>query len=287
MLTFKFFGTAGWLLYLAVFLMGCSMHSYRLSGHSTTQEVALLDSLAVAVVDSIHQDFDRTLVLLAKAESTALDSMAKSATALSPTIQKSQRDYQALRNKYKTVFQQMQKFRSFGGNSVFSDDDVSVSTDKLLKEIAGRFYKGRAFSLETEANIRDFIKRELAPLEDQISRQRRRVNQLKRSQAGKSDAKEEIAIEFAKKRKDLVDDTNLEILSKLSARSILKTTVKTDGTFMFQNVVAGKYYLHGGVSDSLGYIVPLDVRAHTFQELKQGAGENILIASIDKRAENE
>lgn len=281
MLNFKFLGTAGWISYLAVFLMGCSQVSYKLSGQSSTKEVALLDSLAVAVVDSIHKDFDRTLVLLDKAESAVLDSMAKSASALSPSIQKSQRDLQALRNKYKTVFQEMQKFRSFGGNPVFSEEDQSVNTDKLLKEIAGRFYKGRAFSLETEANIRDFIRRELSPIEDQISKQNRRVYQLRRSQAGKTDAKEEIATEFAKKRRELVLATNHEILNCLSSRSITTTPVNSDGKYTFTRVAVGQYYLHGGTIDSLGYIIPVVIKAHTLQEIKNGVGQSILLTDDD------
>lgn len=281
MLNFKFMGTAGWLLYLAVFLMGCSQVSYRLSGQSSTKEVSLLDSLAVSVVDSIHNDFDRTLVLLGKAEVAAIDSMSKSASALSPSIQKTQRDLKALRTKYKTVFEQMQRFRSFGGNSVFSEEDVAVSSDKLLKEIAGRFYKGRAFSLETEANIRDFIRRELAPLEDQIAKLNRRVYQLKRSQAGKSDAKEDIATEYAKKRSELVKATNREILSCLSSRSVFTTSVKSDGEYIFPSVSSGQYYLHGGVTDSLGYIIPVAIRAHTFQEVMSKAGQPILLTIND------
>jgi len=262
---------------LAVFLMGCGQPSYRLSGDAQLQQVALLDSATSVSVDSVRLEFEQLIDFLAKSEVAALDSISKSASELGPAILKAQQALRQAQEKYARVFEKMQRFRSFGGNPVFSSEDVGVSTQKLLNEIPGRFYKGRAFSLETEGNIRRFIRNELVPLEAEVNQAESRVRRFRNAKSGRSKEKEEMAEEFIEKRRRVTEAANEDVRSVIQQHRLVVTDVDTAGHYSFSNIKQGKYYLAGGDLDSTDYVIQVVVSAHTHQNISAQIGKPILI----------
>lgn len=271
-----YFTAAG--LVLAVFLMGCGHPSYRLNGDASLQQVALLDSTTQRSVDSLRAEFLHTMDFLAKSEVAAMDSISKSASKLGPTILKAQQALRRAQEKYASVFGQMQRFRSFGGNPVFSNEDVGVSTAKLLNEIPARFYKGRAFSLETEGEIRSFIRRELVPLEKEVNQAQYRVNRLRNTKSGRSKAKEEMEELFREKKMRLVASANEDIRKAIQQHRVMVADVDTIGQYSFVNIDQGEYYLAGGEEDSTDYLIPVIVSAHTRQNITAQIGTPIFVA---------
>lgn len=257
--------TAG--VILAVFLMGCGPPEYRLDGASQMNHVMLLDPGAKRAVDSLQADFVHVIDLLALSEASAIDSMKKSASSLGPSIQRAQRSLRDAQGKYKTEFQKMQRFRSFGGNPVFSSEDVGVTTKKLQAEILGRFYKGKAFSLETQGQIRSFIRKELVPLEKQVNQAKSRVNRLRRTRSGRTKSTGEIVVQYQKKRHQLLEETNLKIKHAILEHK--KRAVQTDsvGEYVFERIPFGQYNLYAEGTDSTGYLATLNVMSHTRQDL--------------------
>ena len=277
-------GTAG--VILAVFLVGCWPSVYRLDGTAPVRQVALLDSAAKQSVDSVRVEFQHMLAMVAKSEIAAIDSMNKSASSLGPAIRQAERKLRDARASYKTTFQKMAQFRSFGGNPVFSDDDVNVSTKKLLTEIAERFYKGRAFSLETEGQIRKFIRQELVHREAEVNQARSRVVRLKRSQKGRSEATTEIEAQTREKRNQLLKATNKEIQDVIWQHHLLLSEVDQNDRFSFEGIAPGAYYLSSGIRDSISFIVPVSIDAHTHTKLSQGNGF-VVAVDLSPEAENE
>jgi len=272
-----YFTAAG--LVLAVFLIGCGHPSYRLSGGAQLQQVSLLDSTTQISVDSLHAEFRHMMDFLGKSEVAAMDSIAKSASELGPTILNAQQALRRAKDKYASVFEQMQRFRSFGGNSVFSSEDVGVSTEKLLKEIPGRFYKGRAFSLETEGQIRNFIRRELVPLENEVNQAQYRVNRLRQTRSGRSKAKDEMAELFQEKKLRLIESANDDIQKTIAQHRVEDTQVDSMGQYSFSNIKRGVYYLTGGDKDSTDYLIQVLVSAHTYQKISAQIGKPIFVTN--------
>ena len=273
--------TAG--VILAVFLMGCELPAYRVSGDSHTREVALLDSGVKSVVDSVGMELTRSLDVLAAAEKAAADEMTRRASSMDPAIQQARKDLVSLRAKYADAFKKMQAFRSFGGNSVFSEEDIGIDTAALMSQIAGRSYKGKAFSLETEGNMRRFIRRDLIPIENEIQAANARVKRFRNSQADRSQGLEEIALEYNLKRKRLVHDSNQELQKLMGRHRLSVATCDALGQFAFEGVHAGVYYLGVGETPSFDYLVAVDIRTHTFIHVDPDAGPGLW---INKEREN-
>lgn len=269
-------GTAG--VILAVFLMGCGKPSYHLDGVTQVRQVSLLDNAVQVAVDSVHVEFKHLIDFIALAEVVAVDSMTKSASSMGPTIRVAQRNLKAIREKYLQTFRQMQQFRSFGGNPVFTDDDVGVKTSKLLSEIPARFYKGRAFSLETEGKIRNFIRQELIPLEGQVKTTQNRVSRLQNSRAGRTNAKATIAEEYRQKREELLQATNQDVQRVIRRYQLEVENVDSLGHFAFDGVAPGQYHLFGGDTDSVDFLVPVRVSAHTWQDFSTQVGMPIFVS---------
>jgi hypothetical protein len=265
-------------LVLAVFLMGCGHPSYRLNGGAQLQRVALLDSTTQVSVDSIQTEFEHLMESLAKSEVAAMDSISKSASELGPTILKAQQALHRAKEKYASVFEQMHRFRSFGGNPVFSGDDVGVSTEKLLNEIPGRFYKGRAFSLETEGRIRSFIRSDLVPIENEVNQAQYRVKSLRNAKSGRSKKREEMVDLFQEKKRHLIQATNEDIRNTIHQHRVNVVNVDTTGHYSFSNIDRGVYYLAGGDQDSTDYMIQVVVSAHTLQNISLQIGKPIFVS---------
>jgi len=154
--------TAGFCL--AFFIFGCGLPHYRLEGKVSelVGEVILLDSMAVSVLDSIQMSYHAEVKTIAGKRAAALDSLTKGTSARNRPIVTAHRRYNEARAKYREVFGRLSRFRSFGGNPIFSNEDRGISTKKLLAEISDRFYNGRAFSLEIEGQIRRYIRQNLS-----------------------------------------------------------------------------------------------------------------------------
>jgi hypothetical protein len=263
-------GTAG--IFLAVFLIGCEESFYRLEGVAQTQQIALLDSTTRATMDSFQVQFDSKIEGMARAELAAIDSTAKSASAMRPTIRKAQKSVESAREKYGKTFQRIRQFRSFGGNPVFSEEDAGVATETLLKEIPSRFYKGRAFSLETEGKIRNFVREELVPLEIQVKNAQRRVGRLKNAQVGRSKSAGEISGVFHRQRSDLQKTTLKDMRAALFQHQIGIAEADEDGQYAFNSLRTGQYYLVAGDRDSIDYLVSVLVVGHARQNISPAAG---------------
>ncbi|MBT4140697.1 MAG: hypothetical protein HOE48_22485 [Candidatus Latescibacteria bacterium] len=246
------------------------------------RRVVVVDSVASVSVDSLKAEFKHVVDLLAVSEASAIDSMKKSASSMGPAVKTAQRNLRQLRGKYKNAFQKMQKFRSFGGNPVFTDDDIGVSTKKLQSEIVGRFYKGRAFSLETQSQIRSFIRKDLAPIEQKVSQAKSRVNRLRRSQSGRSQATAQITGQYHQKRKLLIAEANHNIKRRILSHQVLAVDTDSAGAFIFDKTPAGLYSIFVQTADSSGFLIPLEVFAHTRRDIVPGPSlENDVSVYLD------
>ncbi|MDP6039664.1 MAG: hypothetical protein QGG64_14030, partial [Candidatus Latescibacteria bacterium] len=212
---------------LAFFVYGCGQPHYRLEGQIRVEaaKVTLLDSLALAVLDSAFHAYKQEVRLLDERKVTVLDSVEKSTSELNGPIVVANKQYQTARAKYRGVFLRLHRFQSFGGNPIFIEEDASVSTQKLLAEIADRFYKGRAFSLETEGQIRRYIRQNLVPLERDMKQKQTRLRRLKNSKSGQSKGRDRLVVVFDEMRKVLVDTINKRILRTLLRHEVMQTQV--------------------------------------------------------------
>lgn len=272
--------TAG--VFLAVFLIACGQPEYSLRGHAEIRSVVLLNRSAHAIVDSIQADYARLSDLLVQAEKSAVDSMQQHASSLGPSIRRAQNELREANERYAQTFKETVRFRSFGGNPIFSEEDANISTDKLLSEISGRFYKGRAFSLETEGQMRRFIREKLVPIEKIAQDARYRLTRLRRSQTGRQNATGDIEAEYEIKRANLLLNTNIEISQALETVMLAEAKVDSSGQFAFDGIGSGAYFLFGGQADSLDYIVPVRVTSHVYQALVPEAGLPILVANASR-----
>ena len=254
---------------LAFFVYGCGQSQYRLEGQIQigATEVTLLDSLALSVLDSVFLAYEQDVRLLGERRASALDSVEKSTFALNEPMVAADKQYQAARAKYREVFLRLGRFQSFGGNPIFSEEDRNVSTQKLLAEIADRSYKGRPFSLETEGQIRRYIRQNLVPLERDMKQKQTRLQRLKNSKLGQSKGRDRLVVVFEEMRKVLIDTINQRILTTLQSHKIAQSRVDSNGQFIFLRLPPGQYHLYVPHPLPKGHLVPVLVNGHQKQDL--------------------
>ncbi len=203
-----------------VFAIGCGHPHYRLDGRvpGGVSEVGLLDGGAPAVVDSLRSAHQQTMQDLDRWVQAARDSLVAVGSAAGKPLAAARAKYKTARQRYRSAFVRMMRFRSFGGNPIFTGADRDVSTSTLVDEIADRFYRGRAFSLETEAEMRRYIRDRLEGLEGNVSRARTAVTTLQEAGKSRAQAQEAVESDYARRRVDAIERGNRELLSAIEKR---------------------------------------------------------------------
>jgi len=257
-----------WLLAL-VLVPGCGQSAYRLDGEipEGISAVGLLDSTATAAVDSLYSAHAKALAGLQRSTGAALDSLDDGVASLAQPIAEASARQRAAFRRYQNAFAEIKRFKSFGGNPIFSDADIKISTSSLLEETSDRFYRGKAFSLETEGEVRRFIRRRLAPLEQKVVQARNEVARLARKKTGGTKAREEATAEFLRRRALLQERFNEEILEELQARTLMQAEVDTSRFYLFPRLPLGRYHLYVPGSPPEAWLVPVDLQRHTRQDL--------------------
>ena len=138
----------------------------------------------------------------------------------------------------------MKGFTSFGGNPIFESADRKVSTHKLLEEIADRFYRGKAFSLETGGQIRRMIRETLVPAEKRVVRAIGNLSRLKKEHGAHVAIREAVAGRITTSKKALLDRYNRRVIDRLEGGVIREAAVDTAGRYRFDQVPRGRYYLY-------------------------------------------
>ena len=277
------FTPAGFCLAFSFLFWGCGTPVYRLEGQvpAGIGQIGLLDSTASAALEAIHRDVVGAQENLAQQLVAALDSLEAAVSALDAPIQGAQRAHREAQEKYRQAFLPLLRFQSFGGNAIFGEEDAQVATQALLKEIANRFYKGRVFSLETEAEIRRYIQRTLQPLEQEVARTQGRVAQLRRSRSGRAEDRSGLEAVFEERRQSLVAEANQQILNVLQARQIALSEVDSSGRYRFEKLPLTEYYLYAPHPLPDGFLVPVSLSGHTRQDLGAENMRRLLVVLED------
>lgn len=262
-------GLAGF--YLAFLLLGCGTPVYQLDGKvfEAAKIVCLLDSTALEQVDFLVQKYQTNRQNLTKAHQASLDSLTSATKSLNGPISTAQRVCQTAEEKYQRAFGRMLLFRSFGGNPIFTQDDMTMSAQSLLSEIADRFYKGRAFSLETEGEVRRYIQQELVPIEQEVKRAQGRLAQLKRSKSGRSDQREQLEKAFEEKKKGLIQSTNEAIQLVFKKSTLLQAEVDKTNGYRFDHLPVATYCLYVPQNESKGILLTLSFTGHMRQNFNR------------------
>ena len=259
-------------LCLALFIFGCDTPVYRLDGQvpGDVENVQLLDSTAVALLDSLRGAYGREAEGLRRNARAALDSLSAGAASLNRPLKLARQRYQTTGRRYREAFAGMQQFTSFGGNRIFSETDLAVSTSQLLREISDRFYDGKAFSLETEAEARRYIREKLVPLEREVNRARNQVARFRKSQSGSVEAQKRAEEDFSRRREALLEQWNQHILDTFEGRVLAQAHVDSTRRFLFAQLPAGRYHLYVPQPLPEAWLIPVVLRSHLQQNLGNG-----------------
>ncbi len=254
---------------ICLVLAACGQPVYRLDGSAPPEvrAVSLLDASAVDLLDSTRAACKDALANLDRDHSTAADSLERGLARSGDALRKAQVTHSSAVAAYEDAFSGLSRFRSFGGNSIFSDRDVDVATTVLLEEVADRSYNGKAFSLETEAEIRRFVRSRLVPAERSKRRSRNAVIAAKRSRTVSGRARSQLDASYTGARSERLGVSNRSIREGLAGLEVAKAAVDSTGRFLFSEVPAGRYLIY--TSDVLpeGWLVPVRLSGHRRQDL--------------------
>lgn len=233
-------------LLLLFLLPHCGDAYYRLDGvlpHDATH-VALLDSAATEKADrlrglyftsrdSVVRVADQEIAEVKSRLGTSEDDLTQAKARLSEA-----------RRRYTRTFEGIKQFQSFGGNAIFANEDRSVPTRNLLSEIANRYYKGKAFSLETGGKIRSFVRERLVPAERRLSRARRQFAKVEGSQ--KSDEAAMVATRDSLNGEliELSQVFNQRILDTLTGAVLQVVKADSVGYYCFARLSPARYHLY-------------------------------------------
>jgi len=281
--TFRFCHPIGPGLCLFFLAAGCGHPAYRLDGQVVdgASEVSLLDSAAPAVVDSLRQAYIWSLEDLKRSTEAALDSLSAGAASLEGPLVQARTRYQTARQRYRKAFEGMQRFKSFAGNSIFSPSDLRVKTSALLEDIADRSYQGKAFSLETESEVRRYIRNRLVELERGVNRTRSRVVRLERLRTGSAEGREKVEADFDRRSLALREDVNRKILEGLQESVRYRTVVDSTRQYRFFRIPAGTYHLFVPHPLPEAWLVRVKLSGHTRQDLELENRHALLIAESE------
>jgi hypothetical protein len=238
-------------LFVAVaILAACGDSRYGIDGQialntdQAPQRIAILDSTASAKITRIHELFTVSADSLEKCFRDSLASIDEILAAAEKPIEQASRRLRSSSANYAEAFKLMETYRSFGGNRIFGSVDRKESTATLLEEISDRFYKGKAFSLETGGHIRRTIREKLVPAENRVARARDVLARLKKQRNQWTKTRVEVEGRIAVSRKELVKGFNIRVVDRIEGGVLRETDVDSDGAYRFDKLSAGKYHLY-------------------------------------------
>lgn len=238
------------LLILAICLSACGDPHYRLEGQivpalgGIPSSVALLDSTASHKIASLHALYTTSSDSLARSVSDSLAAIDAELTRMDQPIKTAERRLRSARNAYAVAFKAMDTHVSFGGNRIFEKQDQNVRTETLLEEIQDRFYKGKAFSLETGSQIRRTIREKLVPAENRVDRGETALRKLQRDQKAVQGKRRALEQSVSASESDLVTRYNRRVLDRIEGGVLLEAAIDTARTYRFDKLAAGRYHLY-------------------------------------------
>ena len=238
------------MLAAAAILAACGDSRYGIDGQiilntdHKPRRIAILDSTASAKITKIHELFTASadsLEICFRDSLANIDQILK--TAKKP-IEKARRRLRSSIANYEKTFKLVETYRSFGGNRIFESVDRKKSTVALLEENSDRFYKGKAFSLETGQQIRRTIRKKLVPAESRVARARNSLARLKEERNLWTNTRDEVEGRIVVSRKLLVKRFNTRVADRIEGGVLREADVDSGGTYQFDNLPAGRYYLY-------------------------------------------
>ena len=266
-------------LLLWLFASGCADPAYRLDGNVVTQAggVAILPNSAEGMLDSLRDTHRKALVSLQQTTAARRDSLSADGKDIESNLARARGRVRSAQKSYYSAFEGIRRFRSFGGNAIFATEDRNIKTKKLLEEIADRFYKGKAFSLETETELRRFIRSRLASVEKKMTRAKSSLTKVKRSRGGNVGELEQLEEDLAKAQRELMEAVNDRILAGLEKMVLRRAKVDSTGSFTFDRLPPGRYYLYAPYPLPSGWLVPIHLEGHRKQGLGGGNTRDLLV----------
>ena len=273
------------LLFLClVLLCSCGDARYRLDGQipSTSPQVALLDSAATDKVRRLHTLYKTaqdSILQIADGEIADVHSrLRESEDALSSAKRRLNDTF----TRYRKAFERIKRFESFGGNPIFTDADGRISTKELLTEIADRFYKGKAFSLETGAEIRSFIRESLVPAEQRVSRARRGLRKVEEGR----NTDEAIIVARRRALKEnqarLLDFYNQRIVDTLTGAVLAMAPADSSGYYRFDLLSPARYHLY--LEKPSHTLTTIDLHGHGRRDLDPANAHSPLLTDTEAQS---
>ncbi len=253
-----------------LFAIGCGQPAYRLEGRVSGEipEVNLLDDGALELVRSLQDDYERELEDLGLNTQSRQDSLDVDLKSLQSSLAKARANYEPYWRRYRSAFDDMKRFKSFGGNPVFSEEDVNIDVKRLLEEITDRQYGGKVFSLETKGQIRNFIRSRLIPLQKQVNRSRARLARVERHISDNRKQVKRLG-DSQSLLNSRLKETHAQIIGeKLQSRIIRKAQVDSNGYYRFQRIPAAHYQVYASHRLPEIWLVSVDVSAHMKLDLR-------------------
>jgi hypothetical protein len=242
--------TSFWLLSLTGFLTCCSEPRYLVEADFASAEavdasrIAILDSTATLKINELRNLYHMSADSLVRQFADSLSSIDSVLTLQDKPISQAERRLHISRGNYAAAFKEMQSFMSFGGNPIFESSDRKVSTKDLLEDISDRFYRGKAFSLETGRQIRSKIRSRLVPAESRVARTGNRLAQLKRERKADETRRDKVAGKIAEAKAELLEGFNRRVIDRLAGAIIREVTADSAGIFSFDRVPPGRFHLY-------------------------------------------
>ena len=269
-------------LLLWFFAFGCTVPAFRVDGKldPLAGSVSILPQSATTLLDSLLEAHTKAIASLENQIAAKRDSLSSGGKGLEADLEKARGRARSAREAYFRAFEGIRRFRSFGGNAIYSNEDRGIGTKKLLQEISDRFYKGKAFSLETETELRAFIRSRLVLREKKLMRARSSLNRIQRSKGGNTEELEQLEKDYALARRGLVAETNGKIVSSLENLVMMRTRLDSVGNFTFSQLPSGRYYLYAPYPLPKGWLVPIHLDRHRRQELGPVNACNLLVIDV-------
>ena len=237
------------LLFFVICHSACGDAHYRLDGQvdeafaDIPSRIALLDSTTSQKVTTLHKLYTTSSDSLAQSVSDALLAIDEELSNMGTPNKTGERRLRSARNAYSGAFKAMEVHVSFGGNQVFGGEDQKVRTEVLLEEIQDRFYKGKAFSLETGSHIRRTIREKLVPAEMRVDRAAVQLRKLQSARKVVQNRRNTVEQAVSATEADLVASYNQRVLDRIEGGVLKETELDSTGSYTFQKLAKGRYHL--------------------------------------------
>lgn len=246
-------------------LSACGDSRYGIDGQITSTSalphgIAILDSTASHKISGIHKLFTASADSLARSFRDSLATLDSALLGAQRPIAQAGRRLRSLTADYANSFKLMEAYRSFGGNSIFGPEDRKEPTDKLLDEIANRFYKGKTFSLEIGRQIRTTIRETLIPAEKRVNRARNTLGRLKNEHELRARARKEVEGQVSSFTSALVSRFNRRVIDRIEGGVLREAAIDSSGEFHFDHLPQARYHLY--LRGSSPKLVEIQVDGH-------------------------